>query len=1093
MQSQQARDLLSRHRQAFSGDPSQPPLITPNLKHRIELTQHAPVKQRAYRQSPLKQEVVRSQVRKYQERGLIQPSSSEWSSPIVLVPKPHVTNQWRLCIDYRKLNALTKKDAYPMPLIEECLEVCKEADWFTILDIKDAYHHVEMDPDSIPLTAFVTPDGLFEWKRMPFGLATAPATFQRHVDQVLRAFIGKTAVAFFDDTNVYTTGSFEQHLKDVEAVLVALTAAKLEISAEKCHIGYKEVLFIGHIISKGKISPDPQKVKAIECYPAPTNLKELRSFLGLMNYYHKFIPGYAAIALPLYQLTRKDVPYEWSAACITAFHRLRTALLTYPCLRAADFSRPFILQTDASGTGLGAVLTQEHDGVEHPLAYISRQLNAAERNYSGTELECLAVVWAIGQFEHYLVDSPFTLVTDHSALQWLPQKKFENTRVMRWVMKLQEFTFNVRHRPGTANANADAISRQPTPDSAPDDHTLDDPAVGPFDVQPRYVRAAMAKDLPYPVLQDLGVVILDGASRRLRRCLKAQTQGGSAPEAAHSVHLVLVDEAQGQKLADAQRSDPPTKLLIDYLANHHLPASFTADESAALIHKALSYTLVIKPAPVGALLYYVPTTARRGLSALVPVTPRVVVPPSLRPALMHLFHDSPFGGHFGIKRTLRKVAGNYYWDTLPKDVAAYVSTCTDCAREKTMRRSPQYPAGMMTPPSEPFELISMDFIGPFKKSEDFEYVLVIIDHFTRWAIAVPTLNQSAESVAEVLMNEVYTKYGVPRRLLSDRGSAFVSTLQQQLNTKLGINALYSSPYHPQSNGMVERLNGTLKEIISTLRSRHGDQWVQTLQAAVFAYNTSKSEATGYTPYYALYGREAVTPGDQLAASLTDGDDTAPHLDTYVQELVANTTDCHAFIKKIFDQKKADLATKREGFTRIPVYEVGDSVWIKDPAIGSSGKAVGHRTPWIGPGTVKRKITELVYEVEYPVRILRRSKIRMQIVPVNVHRMKLARTRDGTHESIEEADAVPDPPTEVVPMEVDAPPAASSTSSPPARPPAPTTFDDQHPPPADRPIPPMRLRTPTHTPVYDDHYMTRRPTLEQQRRLSLPRRPDSSHR
>ena len=283
-------------------------------------------------------------------------------------------------------------------------------------------------------------------------------------------------------------------------MLRALAAAGLKASLKKCHFAYAEVLFIGHLVLHGTIKPDPAKLRAISQYPAPTDVTQLRSFIGLASYYHKFIRGFATICAPLYRLTRKAVEFVWSQPCIIAFEAIKTALLDDSCLAAPDFSLPFIVQTDASGVGIGAVLSQLHGGVERPIAFISRQLNDAESRYSPTEWECLAVVWAVGQFEIYHVDAPFTIVTDHAALQWLPSKKFENARLMRWAMKLSGLNFTVKHRPGRSNNNVDPLSRNPIAGSAPSAETRDDPAVGPLDVAPHYICAMHAHLHPFPVI-----------------------------------------------------------------------------------------------------------------------------------------------------------------------------------------------------------------------------------------------------------------------------------------------------------------------------------------------------------------------------------------------------------------------------------------------------------------------------------------------------------------------------------------------------------------------------------------------------------------
>ena len=991
------------------------PIPAPGVKHTIHLIDPRPRKQRARRQSPKNHQVTESTVRDLLRKKVIERSNSPWSSPVVIVPKPHNPIEKRMCIDFRQLNSQTQKDAYPVPLIEDCLDMCKNADWFSIIDIKDAFWHIEMDEDSIPLTAFVTADGLFHWKRMPFGLTNAPATFQRYVDHVLREHIGKYCAAFFDDCLVYTTGTLEEHIKHVKAVLATLAAAGLEVRVDKSKFAFTEVTYVGYVISKGKVHPEPSLIRGIQEFATPTNIKELRQFLGLTNYYRKFVRGFAHIAVPLYQLTKKGTVWAWTGPRIAAFEALKAALISSSCLYAPDHSKPFVLQTDASDVGIGAVLEQEHDHEFHPVAFISRKLNDAETRYSGTERECLAVVWAVGQFEHYLIDQPFTVVTDHSALQWLPQKKFDNNRLMRWALKLQEFTFTVRHRAGAANANADALSRLPPPNSAPADDDKRDPAVGPLDRElrhlhqlrtescgntstcvPRYIRLLRGEIPPFPLVllqrQDTIATL-----RKSSAALCTGSDGNDEDLSARRIFdIVLIDESQLLELAQAQRKDKELQLRIDFLENKHIPAGWLPADVVKFRKQCDDFVLVPQAAPCPPVLKYYPSKPKVGLASFTPVHPRVAVPSTFRTRLLKLFHDSPFGGHFGIKRTIRKIAVNYWWPSLQQDVTDYVSSCEACSREKQRRRSPILPVGSAPQPAYPFHIISIDHVGPLEKSEDFKFILVIIDHFSRWAIAVPVLDTSAETTALALYEEVYNRFGVPKMLLSDQGPAFCNAVIAALHLHLGVHHLFTSAYHPESNGAVERLNGTLKQILYAVTFTHGSQWVQVLQPAVFAYNTSRSETIGFSPYYVLFGREAVTPGDQAAllADSMDIDYTGENpLPPYIEQLLQDLKECHDVVRAIFDSKLARAQEERLKLARIPVYSVGDQVWIRDPKSEIRfGKQKGHRAPWIGPGTITKRISDFAYRVDITTRSVRTGRASTNNLTVHTARMKPVASR-----------------------------------------------------------------------------------------------------
>ena len=980
------RRMLVSTLHAFANNPKVAPTPAPGVSHAINLTDPHPIKQNAYRQSPAKQATVEATVTELLARDLIQPSNSAWSSPIVLVPKPN--GDWRMCIDYRKVNYHTKKDAYPTPDIRDCLNLCKNADFLTLVDIKDAYHHILMDPGSIQTTAFITPRGLFEWKRMPFGLCNAPATFQRYVDNCLRGLLGKTCAAFFDDCAVYTTGTIEQHTADVKEVLERLATAGLEANMKKCRFAYKEMLFIGHIVSKGTIKPDPAKLRAVKEFPTPENLSQLRSFLGLANYYHDFIPGFALTCVPLYRLTRKDVPFDWCSLCIIAFDQLKDALLAAPCLYAPNFQLPFILQTDASGIGIAAVLAQVVDEREHPVGFISRQLGKHEKNYSATEWECLAVVWAIGQFEVYLVDAPFTVITDHAALQWLPTKKMGNSRLQRWAMTLAEFSFTVIHRAGKLNGNVDSLSRVPLANSAPLDDSID-PAIAPGEVTPHYVRNITTRHCPFPTLSmppsndyyqhtsPFHVRFMSFADRRADRNVRATKLTSSVPapsfrgapnrEISDQVSEVsIVDLSKLERIIEEQYNDKRIRASIDYKTSRLIPQTYDEAMRKKLISMNYSFALMPQAPPLRPALFYFPSQPRRGLSSLVPIVPRLVVPKSMHNAIIEMFHNYAFGGHFGERRTTRKVMVNYYWDTLLADVIKYVSDCKDCQKEKIQRRRAERPAGLIDSPTYPFELISMDFVGPMNpKSGEFEYILVVCDHFTRFAITVPCTNTSAETVARALVNEVYNRYGSPVRLLSDRGSQFHSQLCRELHSYLRIKQLFTSAHHPQTNGLVERFNATLKDMLYSLKSEFGNNWDDALQSATFAYNTGVHTSTGMTPYYALYGREANTPGDAIALTAAENDyDINIPQEVYNKYQIDNIGRAQDFIRSLMDSKRTAHLADKAKFLRVPTYNVGDLVYARDEKSDTTtGSGRSHVTPFKGPYVILRKCGEYAYELK----------------------------------------------------------------------------------------------------------------------------------
>ena len=428
------------------------------VKHSIPTT-GPPIRQPLRRIPEALKSVVTNEVDHMLDHNVIRPSASPWSSPVVMVRKPD--GSWRFCIDYRKLNSITHHDAYPLPRIDSTLDSLKGATYFTTLDLASGYWQVAMAEDDKEKTAFSTPQGHFEFNVIPFGLTNAPATFQRLMECVLAGLSGEECLIYLDDVIVFSV-SFKEHLERLARVFSALQKAQLKLKLSKCHFAQREVKYLGHIVSEKGIAPDPGKIEAVSSYPAPQNPKELKQFLGLSNYYRRFIPHYANIAEPLNKLLRKNQhKFKWDAGCQAAFDHLKCKLTKAPILSYPDFTLPFILQTDASDTAIGAILSQSHDGCETVICYWSRQLTKPERNYSTIEREALAAVSAIKEFYPYLYGFSFKLVTDHNPLTSLKGLKDVGGRLARWLMYLQQFNFQVEYRSGKTHNNADALSRRP--------------------------------------------------------------------------------------------------------------------------------------------------------------------------------------------------------------------------------------------------------------------------------------------------------------------------------------------------------------------------------------------------------------------------------------------------------------------------------------------------------------------------------------------------------------------------------------------------------------------------------------------------------
>jgi hypothetical protein len=454
-QQQKFDTLINGNKDLFATDVSS--LGRTNIvKHQIDVGDAKPVKQRFYRTHPKEDQFIQEEIDRMMKKGLVKKSKSPWASPVVIVKKKN--GKLRFCVDYRKLNTETRKDAYPIPRIDDMLDALRGAKWFTTLDLASGYWQVEMDSKDQDKTAFITKQGTYEFTVMPFGLTNAPATFQRLMDQVLNDMSYQGVIVYLDDINIYSE-TFDEHLTKLKEVFKRLRAAGLKLGPDKCHFLQSKLEFLGHIVSGEGIMADPAKVEKVKNFPVPITRTQVRGFLGLASYYRKFIKDFSKIAQPLNHLLRKDSELEWTEKCQKSFDALKEKLITEPILAYPDFARTFYLTTDGSAKGLGAVLSQRNNkGQEQVIAYASKSLVGAQQHYGATELECLAVIWAIEHFYSYLGLQHFVLITDHSALKWL-YSSIPKGRLARWILRLQPYDFEIQHKPGKENTNADALSR----------------------------------------------------------------------------------------------------------------------------------------------------------------------------------------------------------------------------------------------------------------------------------------------------------------------------------------------------------------------------------------------------------------------------------------------------------------------------------------------------------------------------------------------------------------------------------------------------------------------------------------------------------
>ena len=450
------KSLIAEYRDIFALKPEELGR-TGLVKHHIDTGDNPPIRQRPYRVSESQRGIIEEHVTDMLNRGIIQPSTSLWASPIILVKKKDGTD--RFVVDFRRLNSVTRKDSYPLPRIDDALDALNGTKFFSSMDLMSGFWQVEMESESREHTAFVTYGGLYEFLVLPFGLTGAPSTYQRLMECVLRNLTYKICLIYLDDILVYSK-TFEDHLSHLRQVFDRLHHANLKLKPSKCKFACPKVKYLGHVVSPEGIAPDDDKIAAVRDFPRPHSVKTVRSFLGLANYYRRFIKDFAKIVSPLNQLLRNDHKFLWTDAYEQAFKALKEALISAPILAFPDFKETFHLYTDVSNEGVGVTLGQLQNGREVAIAYAGRDFNSAEKNYSTTEREALAVIFGINNFEPYLYGRKFVLHTDHHSLKWLMSISDPSGRLARWSLLVQQYDFEIRHRPGAAHANANALSRR---------------------------------------------------------------------------------------------------------------------------------------------------------------------------------------------------------------------------------------------------------------------------------------------------------------------------------------------------------------------------------------------------------------------------------------------------------------------------------------------------------------------------------------------------------------------------------------------------------------------------------------------------------
>jgi transposase InsO family protein len=834
-------------------------------------------------------------------KGFIEPSQAPFAAPVLFVKKAN--GSLRFCIDFRKLNQITRKDRYPLPLIDETLARISRAKIFTKLDIRQAFHRIRMDPQSEELTTFRTRYGSYKCKVLPFGLTNGPATYQRYMNDVLFDYLDDFCTAYLDDILVYSEDPLD-HTLHVQKVLQRLRDAGLQVDIKKCEFHVTRTKYLGFIISTDGIEVDPDKVSVVRDWQAPTTVRGIQSFLGFCNFYRRFIRNYGVVAKPLVRLTKTGVPFQFDRNCWEAFEELKSRLTSSSILRHYDPELQSMVETDASDGVIAGVLSQQHlDGEWYPVAYFSKTMAPAECNYGIHDKEMLAIVKSLDQWRPELQNTAkkIQIYTDHKALEYFMTTKQLTGRQARWAEALSEYYFIVMYRAGKQNAKADALTRR------------DDEVERQDQVKTEYrTRAFLSQDQIDPqVLQDLGIDL---------------------------------DDASLAPIEEGSQIDESTE-LTDYILQSNLNApSLEAVRQQARTTQDSKFLL-----EDGLLLY----------------AGRLVVPDvnNLRTRLIQEAHNQVSTAHPGRDKTYQLLRPRYYWPKMLRDIERFVKNCQPCRRAHVPRdKTP----GMLHPlpiPDRPWQHVTMDYKSMPKDQHGYDNVFVVVDRLSKQAISTPCHKQvTAEDMARMYTTHIYRYYGPPESIVSDRGPQFVSQFWKEFCRILGIKLKLSTAFHPQTDGQTEIMNQYLDQRLRPFVNYYQDNWSDLLPMMDYAQLTLPHSSIGMSPYELLNGYLPRTSFDWKTPAVATAQEKLSQ--TKAREVATRMQGAIQRAKEIMAKAQSKKETDVNRHRREIDFAVGDQVFVSTKNWKTQRPSHNLDHQMAGPFQITRQIGNS-FEVKLP--------------------------------------------------------------------------------------------------------------------------------
>jgi len=848
--------------------------------HKIEMKEgFEPKSSKVYNLTPGEQIEMDKFLKENLEKGYIRPSQSPMASPFFFVAKKD--GRLRPCQDYRYLNDWTIKNAYPLPLISEIMDKLGGAKFFTKFDLKGAYNNVRIREGDEWKAAFKTNRGLFEPTVMFFGMCNSPATFQAMMDSIFATEIENNEVIVYIDDILVFAKDMDDLIRKENIVLDKLRKNDLFARAKKCEFRKIRTEYLGLILEEGKLSMDTTKLEGIRNWPTPTTVREIRSFLGFGNFYRRFIKGFSTLAQPLNDLLKKDQKFEWTSDCQKAFNMLKQRFTEEPVLMMPDHSRPFQIETDASKYATGAILTQlDSNGERHPVAFISKTLSAAERNYDTHDRELLAIVRALEEWRHYIQGSSHTttVYSDHQNLTYFKNPQNLNRRQARWSLYISEFDLKLVHIPGTKNVLADALSRRP--DLCPEDDDNKDVVLLPDHLFVNLIDQGLQKQISESDDMDY-----DAAA-----AIKGLLERGPK-EIRHDLDDWKIEDYEGRN-------------ILFYKGKNYIPKN---DE--------------------------------------------------LRRGILQRYHDHGTAGHPGELQTFNAVREYYWWPGMRTFVKKYVQGCGTCQQYK-IDRNPSKPAFRPVEAAKstrPFSNCSMDLITDLPPVDGCDSILVVVDQgLTKGVILIPTTKMlTADDTGQLLLDNLYKRFGLPDKIISDRGPQFAAQSFRELLKLLGIKSSLTTAYHPQSDGATERTNQEIEAYLSIYCSTHPETWKESLPMVEFTHNNRRHADRLKTPFELMLGESP------LAIPITFENTKYPSVEERIKNLVTSREEALA-AHELARNRMADRI--KSNFTP---FKKGQLVWLDARNLKTTyHKKMAPKRE--GPFEIEEVLGPLTYRLKLPI-------------------------------------------------------------------------------------------------------------------------------